>query len=680
MPTGRHQLAFQQPPPHPGCLVAMLNSAASYLLGMVQGPFQYGQPNPSLDPFLHQPWPPLGRGFFPNNVFTVAAAAVGCWLAGVVPRELNAAWTPAFRGYPQLLQAALPLSQPTVDAPGAIAFASMLADEGVTDLIVSEWKIPGPLLDQLRMPEGVLSWTAPGPDGQARTATVRRVDDVSDDGSWGVQLELFHGSQRMESRHLRVHEVIADPRRPELFRKGVAQAHSSWHARASAGEQARVATVCDDGARSSGAATALFQQAHLQETRQSGPMPQGLATAGGSQREELEYLSECRRSIGPAFAENREVFLKPAPEPTSLLDAPVPVTGLHTVMGTLPSEGDAKSPLSAPVIVQRDGGTQRKPRADQPVKARRSSMSEAQTMHEAAKHARLRKQLGEVQSARVNMLPSPPSNDPSSTSTKLARSNSVGAPPTTKDLAALDRSLANIRKAFGTPKTAAAALRPHLLDVPVPPLPNASKPIPATGANAPRASAEDDWMILDGEDIDDAALQEALASVASEFPLTSSRGMRPSSSLPDLRADSLERAGSLRRTQSETSFEAFTRESQGLAERLSRQMSRSIERMVGVDVDLQSSSGDVAELRKLASLVGELQLEAANGSSDGVDVWELVFDRVVAHASKSMKDLSGAQLRGLQLALIVEGSDSLAEEALLEAVNRELDHRGRRPA
>ncbi|RZI62142.1 MAG: hypothetical protein EOP37_04400 [Rubrivivax sp.] len=273
-------------------------------------PFQGGLANNGFNPFVAQPWPALAPGILEINLLSLAAAAAGQWLAGIVPPLLNATMTPAFQGFPPLMQAALPLSQPDMDPRGAIAFATALGEGGITDLIVAEGQVPGPLLARLRMPGQSQGWQVPGPDGQPVTATFHRVDAPTDDGSWLLQADVSHGGQMMSSQLVRMHEAIADPRRPQLFREGVARGHASWTGQCAAGQDARMAVVCEDGARRSGAAAVLLRQLSQEQAHESGWGSDESASPDQLRRANNEFIRACAGSRGPAFAENQEMFLK----------------------------------------------------------------------------------------------------------------------------------------------------------------------------------------------------------------------------------------------------------------------------------------------------------------------------------------------------------------------------------
>ena len=276
-----------------------------------------GLANDGFNAFLQQPWPVLTPGVLEASLLTVAAAAAGGWLAGIVPPRLNAAMTPTFGGFPPMMQAALPLSQPDMDPRGAIAFATSLSERSITDLILSEGRVPGPLLARLRMPGQSQSWQTRGPDGQPVTATFHRVDVPTDDGSWLLQADVWHGGRMMSSQLVRVHEAITDPYHPQAFRDSVARGHEAWSRRAGEGQDARMAVVCEDGARSSGAAAVLLRRASHEQSLEAGRSSASTAIADELARDDKAYIGECARTRGHAFCEGRAAYLNLAAKRTA---------------------------------------------------------------------------------------------------------------------------------------------------------------------------------------------------------------------------------------------------------------------------------------------------------------------------------------------------------------------------
>lgn len=280
-------------------------------LGVMPGCAPYGQPMYGPDALLHQAWPPLSPDVLCANLVSVAVAEAGNWLAGFIPALFNAVLTPPFNGFPSMLQGAMPPFIPDRNAPGMVSFASLLAQQGTTDVFVAEEGARGQLLGQLRAPGDSMSWTTPGPGGQPVTATFYRTNLSTDDGSWLMQADVQHGDQVTSSQLVRMHEVIVDPRRPEQFRQRVAQGFNSCRHRLEQGQDVNPASFCANGARASGLVTAALFQDHCAYEHAHG-WRSGDMTPEMLKRETQEYLSENRHVRGHGFAEVPGKFLDPS--------------------------------------------------------------------------------------------------------------------------------------------------------------------------------------------------------------------------------------------------------------------------------------------------------------------------------------------------------------------------------
>lgn len=281
-------------------------------LGVMPGCAPYGQPMYGPDALLHQAWPPLSPDVLCANLVSVAVAEAGNLLAGFIPALFNAVLTPSFNGFPSMLQGAMPPFIPDRNAPGMVSFASLLAQQGTTDMFLAEEGARGQLLGQLRAPGDSMYWTMPGPGGQAVTATFYRTNLSTDDGSWVMQADVQHGDQVTSSQLVRMHEVIVDPRRPEQFRQRVAQGFNSCRHRLEQGEDVNPASFCANGARASGLVTAaLFQDhcayEHANGWRSGDPLPPQML-----QRATNEFLAGGKLVRGPGFAAVPGKFLDPS--------------------------------------------------------------------------------------------------------------------------------------------------------------------------------------------------------------------------------------------------------------------------------------------------------------------------------------------------------------------------------
>ncbi|ANH67957.1 hypothetical protein ABE85_10930 [Mitsuaria sp. 7] len=238
------------------------------------------------------------------------AATADNLLADFIFPFFNAARTPAFGGFPSVLQGALPLSERVMEAQGAIAFANLLDQERITDLIVAEGDVPSPLLAGLRAPGDSMSWEMPGPGGQPMKAHFRRLDEPTDDGSWMLQVELTQGGITTSQR-VRTHDVKVDPHHPQQFREGVSRGYTGWQRASADGQDARMAVFCNDGSRDSGTVIAAMRQMHHQETHEAGSHPGATVPPQEMRRDDNAFLRECRDQCGPSFAEGGEMFLTP---------------------------------------------------------------------------------------------------------------------------------------------------------------------------------------------------------------------------------------------------------------------------------------------------------------------------------------------------------------------------------
>lgn len=319
-------------------------------LGVMPGCAPYGQPMYGPDALPHQAWPPLSPDVLCANLVSVAVAEAGNWLAGFIPALFNAVLTPPFNGFPSMLQGAMPPFIPDRNAPGMVSFASLLAQQGTTDVFVAEEGARGQLLGQLRAPGDSMSWTMPGPGGQAVTATFYRTNLSTDDGSWLMQADVQHGDQVTSSQLVRMHEVIVDPRRPEQFRQRVAQGFNSCRHRLEQGQDVNPASFCANGARASGlVTTALYQDhcayEHAHGWRSGDPLsPQML------QRSTNEFLTEGKLVRGPDFAAVPGKFLDPSfggwetPKPAGTLIGTVADYASHS-----DADSDAESGLGSEI-------------------------------------------------------------------------------------------------------------------------------------------------------------------------------------------------------------------------------------------------------------------------------------------------------------------------------------------
>ncbi|WP_423599491.1 hypothetical protein [Roseateles sp. MS654] len=281
-------------------------------LGVMPGCAPYGQPMYGPDALLHQAWPPLSPDVLCANLVSVAVAEAGNWLAGFIPALFNAVLTPPFNGFPSMLQGAMPQFIPDRNAPGMVSFASLLAQQGTTDVFLAEEGARGQLLGQLRAPGDSMSWSTAGPGGQAVTATFYRTNLPTDDGSWLMQADVQHGDQVTSSQLVRMHEVIVDPRRPEQFRQRVAQGFNSCRHRLEQGEDVNPASFCANGARASGLVTAALFQDHCAYEHAHGWRSDGEMSAQILQRATNEFLTEGQLVRGPGFAAVPGKFLDPS--------------------------------------------------------------------------------------------------------------------------------------------------------------------------------------------------------------------------------------------------------------------------------------------------------------------------------------------------------------------------------
>ena len=287
--------------------------------GAMPNPMPYDPLALGLGGFPYQPWPP---GVDPAlaSPIALAAAGVGNWLAGIVPPFVNALMTPAFGSFPSLMQTAWP--QPAMDpktSQDAIAFASLLSQQRVTDLIAAEGQVPAPVLTQLRHPGQSVQWSVPGPDGQLVTAKLHRLAPPTDDCGWVLQADVYEGDQRKSSQQVRVYDIRANRARPTDFREAVARIWGPINQRASEGDDVRVGVACTDGLGLSTATTVVSQQVNRQREARRELTEGGGGTfipRGGHAQEDADYERFFRQMLGPNFPRDLESLLKDLPLPT----------------------------------------------------------------------------------------------------------------------------------------------------------------------------------------------------------------------------------------------------------------------------------------------------------------------------------------------------------------------------
>lgn len=294
------------------------------------------------DTVCHFPHGPVGLGaaaFFPHpgsplhpevlcaNLITMAAAAAGNWLAGVIPTVFNAVRTPEFEGFPSLLQAALSPHYTKNDAPEMIGFANLLNEQDATDVFIGGQERSHKLLAQLQVPGQSLEWSGQSPGEPPVTVRFQRTGEMTDDGSWVMRTDLYHGHELKSSRSTRVHTVSDDARQPEEFRDDVSHGFQSCLGRMAQGEDPRIAVVCEDGATLSGAMAATMQQMHREFQRSTHDGVHAVSSPQADQRSSREYQETCRQTLGQGFAKGMEPFLhvgarQPSRPPEAMLRMP----------------------------------------------------------------------------------------------------------------------------------------------------------------------------------------------------------------------------------------------------------------------------------------------------------------------------------------------------------------------
>ncbi len=365
-------------------------------LGVMPGCAPYGQPMYGPDALLHQAWPPLSPDVLCANLVSVAVAEAGNLLAGFIPALFNAVLTPSFNGFPSMLQGAMPPFIPDRNAPGMVSFASLLAQQGTTDMFLAEEGARGQLLGQLRAPGDSMYWTMPGPGGQAVTATFYRTNLSTDDGSWVMQADVQHGDQVTSSQLVRMHEVIVDPRRPEQFRQRVAQGFNSCRHRLEQGQDVNPASFCANGARASGLVTTALYQDHCAYEHAHG-WRSGDMTPEMLKRETQEYLSENRHVRGHGFAEVPGKFLDPSfvgwetPKP-----AGTPIGTVADCASHSDADSDAESGPGSEI--GSEGGSD--------VDSDTESLTDAVSLH-ASRLGRLRRASAPAEKPLIDLEPGP---------------------------------------------------------------------------------------------------------------------------------------------------------------------------------------------------------------------------------------------------------------------------------
>jgi len=248
-----------------------------------------------------------------------------------VPPFINALMTPAFGGFAPVMQAALP--QPTRDparCAEAIAFASTLKAKDITDLIVAEGQVPSALAAQLRRHGDTVQWQVPGADGRPVTAIFRRLDGMTDDGSWLLQSEVNDGHRQDSTQFVRMHEALVDPNRPQRLSDDAKRVNRSMQNRASQGEDTRLAVACQDGlSRSSPATLAMFQAYRAYQAYQAADLAQRMHRvqewvnacpsdpSQGLSQDEREFAQVLAGTLGPQGADAMDNFQRNLPRPPS---------------------------------------------------------------------------------------------------------------------------------------------------------------------------------------------------------------------------------------------------------------------------------------------------------------------------------------------------------------------------
>lgn len=295
-------------------------------IGVVPNRVPFGQLPLAAGIAPSQSWPPGGDPLLDRRV-AVAAAAAGCWLAGIVPPFINALMTPAFGGFAPVMQAALP--QPTRDparCAEAIAFASTLKAKDITDLIVAEGQVPSALVAQLRRHGDMVQWQVPGADGRPVTAIFRRLDGMTDDGSWLLQSEVNDGHRQDSTQFVRMHEALVDPKRPQRLSDDAERVNRSMQNRASQGEDTRLAVACEDGlSHSSPATLAMFQAYHAYQAYQAADQAQRMERvqawinacpsdpSQGLSQDGREFAQVLAGTFGPQGADAMDNFQRNLP-------------------------------------------------------------------------------------------------------------------------------------------------------------------------------------------------------------------------------------------------------------------------------------------------------------------------------------------------------------------------------
>lgn len=271
--------------------------------------FSHGQVGLGAASLFPNPGSPLHPEVLCANLISMAATAAWSWLAGVIPPVANAVRTPEFEGFPSLLQVALSPQPTRDDAPEMIGFANLINEQGATDAFIGGKERSHKLLAQLQAPGQSQEWSGQSPGEPPVKVRFVRTDEPTDDGSWVMRTDLYHGHELKSSRSTRMHHVCDDDRRPEQFREDVSEGFRACLGRLEQGEDPRIAVVCEDGATFSGAMAVLMQQMHRAHERSGSDRPDAASSPQADQRSSREYQETCRQTLGQGFAKGMEPFL-----------------------------------------------------------------------------------------------------------------------------------------------------------------------------------------------------------------------------------------------------------------------------------------------------------------------------------------------------------------------------------
>lgn len=314
--------------------------------------------NYPCDPHV-QAWPPLAPGVNPTHLLSVAAAAFGQAMHGLIAPMLNATRFQASPWLPPIVQFAAPPGMPgmpqtyvpypshppqafsapypsagaplprtpsfsparpeprpsftptKLDPQAFFASAAEILENDVSDIVLAH-PAPGEpepaFFAALKHAGQSAIGELPMADGRTVRAEAIRLDGEAADGSWLLALNIDCPGEPPEHRLIRMHDVKTRPEDGERFLADLKRIDASL-AKNRCGEEGRtLGVICHDGATESGAViaglNALGEADDMRrESQESGtPMP----SPGQFARSQREFLQDGRETRGPLYAQGQD--------------------------------------------------------------------------------------------------------------------------------------------------------------------------------------------------------------------------------------------------------------------------------------------------------------------------------------------------------------------------------------